>query len=121
MKQKIRQFMYGRYGLDELNYTLLVGYLICMLLSNFVSFFSGLGLVCIFYAIYRAFSKNIYQRRMENAKIMPYYSFVKAVFANRKTHKVFLCPKCKRTLRVPKGKGKITLSCPCGNTLHKKS
>ncbi|MGM9552006.1 MAG: hypothetical protein ACI3XA_07105 [Clostridia bacterium] len=121
MKQKIKNFMYGRYGMDLLNVCLLVLCLIFMLLSTFFSPFSSLALVCICYALFRYFSRNIYARRAENNKVLPYISFVKAKFQNRKTHKVFLCPICKRTLRVPKGKGNITLSCPCGNSIKGKS
>lgn len=120
MKQKFMKFMYGRYGNDELNTLLLISSVILTLLSPLVKFFSSLSMVCLVFAIFRMFSKNIYQRRMENAKVVPYISFVKAKFKN-KGYKVFLCPNCKKTLRVPRGKGKITISCPCGHTLKRKS
>ncbi len=120
MKQKLLSFMQGRYGNDELNIALLILSVILNLLSPIAEIFSGLGMVCICYAIYRMFSKNIYKRRCENAKILPYAAFIKAKFKN-KGYKLFMCPKCKRTLRVPKGKGKITLSCPCGEFLKRKS
>lgn len=121
MKQKFINFMYGRNGIDELNVFLLVLYFIFILLSPLNRFFSSLAFVCIFYALFRMFSRNLYARRNENAKILPYNSYIKAKFANRKTHKVFLCSKCKRTLRIPKGKGKVTINCPCGNLLKRKS
>ncbi len=121
MKQKLISFMQGRYGNDELNIVLLAAAVILNLLSPIARIFSGLGMVCICYAIYRMFSRNIYKRRSENAKIMPYVSFIKAKFKNKGQSKLFMCPKCKRTLRVPKGKGKITLSCPCGEVLKRKS
>lgn len=39
-----------------------------------------------------------------------------------KEHKYFKCPKCKARLRVPKGRGRITVTCPrCGNKFDKKS
>lgn len=121
MKQKLISFMQGRYGSDELNIVLLVAAVILNLLSPIARIFSGLGAICICYAIYRMFSRNIYKRRSENAKILPYVSFIKAKFKNKGHSKLFMCPKCKRTLRVPKGKGKITLSCPCGEVLKRKS
>ena len=121
MKQKLMAFMQHRYGNDELNIVLLIASVIFNLLSPIARIFSGLSMVCICYAIYRIFSKNIYQRRCENAKILPYVNFVKAKFKNKGHSKIFMCPKCKRTLRVPKGKGKITLSCPCGEMLKRKS
>lgn len=113
--------MYGRYGSDELNIVLLVASVILNLLAPAGSIFRGLGMVCICYAIYRMFSKNIYKRRQENAKILPYVSFIKAKLKNKGHAKLFMCPKCKRTLRVPKGRGKININCPCGEVLKRKS
>lgn len=121
MKQKLMSFMQGRNGVDELNICLLVLYCTFMLLAPLNRFFSSLALVCIFYAVFRMFSKNLSARRRENCKIVPYISFVKALVKNRKTHRVFLCPTCKRSLRIPKGKGRVTINCPCGNTLKRKS
>ncbi len=121
MKNKLISFMRGRYGSDELNICLLVLTLIFSILGNFFKIFTSLSFVCIIYAIFRMFSKNIYQRRRENAYVAPYISFIRAKFKDKGKNKLFLCPKCKRTLRVPKGKGKITLSCPCGNSLKRKS
>ena len=121
MKEKLMRFMQGRYGSDELNITLLVLSVILSILSPVTEIFSGLSMVCLCYAIYRMLSKNIYKRRCENAKIVPYFSFIKAKFKNKGQSKLFMCPKCKRTLRVPKGKGKITLTCPCGEQLKRKS
>ena len=121
MKEKILHFMQGRYGNDELNVVLLIASVVLNLLSPIAQIFSGLGMVCICYAIYRMFSKNIYKRRMENAKVVPYVSFIKAKFKNKGQAKLFMCPKCKRTLRVPRGRGKININCPCGNVLKRKS
>lgn len=121
MKEKLIRFFSGRYGSDELNVVLLISSVIFSLLSPLLGIFSGLSAVCICYAIYRMLSKNIYQRRCENARILPYVSFVKAKFKNKGQAKIFMCPKCKRTLRVPKGNGKINVNCPCGNTLKRKS
>lgn len=121
MKEKLMRFMQGRYGSDELNIILLISSVILNLLSPLVQIFSGLSMVCICYAIYRMFSRNIYKRRCENARVAPYVAFVKAKFKNKGQAKIFMCPKCKRTLRVPRGKGKINVNCPCGNVLKRKS
>lgn len=121
MKDKLMRFMQGRYGSDELNIALLVASVIFSLLSSVSEIFYGLGMVCICYAIYRMFSRNIYKRRCENAKFVPYVSFIKAKFKNKGQAKLFMCPKCKRTLRIPRGKGKVSINCPCGNTLKRKS
>lgn len=36
-------------------------------------------------------------------------------------HKYFLCPNCKQTVRVPRGRGQITITCPkCKQKFDKK-
>lgn len=40
----------------------------------------------------------------------------------KKQYKILKCPKCKQKLRVPRGKGKITVTCKrCSNEFHAKS
>jgi hypothetical protein len=69
--------------------------------------------------IYRVFSKDVSKRQMENYKfsmlMSPVYSWLKKKqnhALNAKTHRYFKCPNCKSDLRVPKGKGKIIITCP---------
>ena len=39
-----------------------------------------------------------------------------------KEHKYFTCPNCRTVCRVPRGKGKIIITCPkCGGSIHGKS
>ena len=39
-----------------------------------------------------------------------------------KEHKYFTCPNCKTVCRVPRGKGKIVITCPkCGGEIRGKS
>lgn len=130
MKEKLRSFMSGRYGGDELNYALIIAAVILLVLSHFFwrNALSVLSLAAVIYAFYRTFSKNFEARRRENRKLLsllgvfsPYIRLIKAKINDKGKNRLFLCPDCKRVLRVPKGKGKITLTCPCGNTLKKKS
>ncbi len=121
MKQKLIRFMQGRYGNDELNTCLLILSIVCMLLSPLWRMFSSLSTALIVYAFFRMFSRNIYKRRAENEKILPYFSFVKAKIKNKGAAKLFMCPRCKKTLRIPKGKGQVTINCPCGEKLKRKS
>lgn len=79
--------------------------------------------------IFRTFSKNITKRSMENYKfamfMSPVYSWFKRLqrsIRDSKTHKYYKCPSCKATLRLPKGKGKILITCPkCRNEFTKKT
>lgn len=109
----IRSFMIGRYGTDKLNmYILGAGVIVC-LLSLFLQFsyvplmLTALSYVLMFWAIFRSFSRNTYKRYQENRKFLLFLDRIK----DRK-HKYFSCPKCRQPVRVPRGKGKIAISCP---------
>lgn len=121
----LRKFMMGRYGGDQLSMVLLI----FSLLITFIAQLSGLPILayisyvplCI--SIYRILSRDIEKRRMENYKfavaISPAYSWFNKMLKrakDSKTHRYFKCPNCKTNLRVPKGKGKIVITCPKCNT-----
>lgn len=117
----LRRFMVGRYGPDELSFAFLFLFAVIWILSLFfpsqIWFYVELVLLVLCY--FRMFSKNIFKRSQENARFLRYYDPVrfrvqhmKKRFQDRKTHKYFKCPNCSQELRVPKGKGEITITCP---------
>ncbi len=130
-----RRFMYGRYGNDHFNLALIVISLIFGFASMFVPGIAstvlwGLQLSVLVYWVFRAFSRNIYARRRENAwflrlwAIRGFFRTVKSFFQRLSDtkHKYFKCPGCKARLRVPKGRGSITVTCPrCKAKFDKKS
>ena len=128
--------MYGRYGNDQLNNLLITIALVVGVVSLFINGVAGLVLYVLqmlllgFWAC-RAFSRNHYNRRKENSwyltkrnKLKTRFSSVSAFFrrvADRQ-HKYFKCPNCGIRLRVPRGRGEITVTCPkCKNRFDKKS
>ncbi len=131
---KLQQFMYGRNGFDGLTAFLAVIYLIIRNAAAFSRSFVLylVSIIIIVFAIYRIFSTNISQRQKENDFFMKYYRKIAAIFKNsaqlsreraqvRPTHKIYVCPKCGKHLKVPKGKGRIEISCPCGNKFTKRT
>lgn len=129
--RKIQTWMQGRYGLDELNNALLAAALILMLLSavpglSILYFFS---LVCFIRCTIRCYSKKLDKRRSERAaylrftgRIKNWFSLQKRRIADRKSYRYYRCPMCKTVTRVPAGKGRIRISCPCcTNTFEKKT
>lgn len=128
---KFQQFMVGRYGIDQLMNALIIFYFIIILIANILYRFSKIsyyavslmGIVLLVFAVFRVFSKNIDERRAENAKwlkfwhkITGYFKFQNQKFKQRKTHKFVKCKNCKKVLRLPKNKGKISVTCPyCNN------
>jgi len=130
MKERMIRFMSGRNGSDELcRFTNILCILLLLLsiVTPIKSLSLGFGL-CIL-NMYRMCSKNIYKRSQENkaflqvrGRVQSWFEVVKKRFEQRKTHVFFKCPSCKQTVRVPKGKGKISITCPkCGTAFVKKS
>ena len=127
---KIQKFFYGRNGFDDLAKLFLILSVIVFLVYGFWpkdQWFIKLMLSLIsyslmIYAYFRIFSKKIYKRVQENKKYLGFVSINKAKWKHRKTHKFYRCPKCKTWLRVPKGKGKITITCvKCATKIDKKT
>lgn len=125
MMERLRRWMIGRYGMDELGLFMLIVYFILSVLNIFLS---TPILVVINYAIvilwfFRALSRNIYKRQQENQKFLvlskPFRGMIhlwKRRFKEKDTSRFYKCPECKQTIRVPKGKGKIAIRCPkCNN------
>ncbi len=111
--QKLRNFMYGRYGNDKLNMFLLgIGVVLC-LISLFVQnltvnwVLTVLSYVLMIWVIFRSLSRNTYRRYQENRKFLSIKNRLKD-----RNHRYFKCPKCRQSVRVPKHKGKIAITCP---------
>ena len=120
------RFMYGRNGVDALNWTLFALELALSVLCSFVrahavaNVLSFLSFVLMFIVLIRIFSRNLDQRRAENAKFlawwMPKANAMRGAQARRadKAHKYVRCS-CGAYCRVPRGVGKVELTCPkCG-------
>lgn len=121
MKYKIAAFFAGRNGLDDLSKVIMWPSLIIMILSSFIpiawlsTVVKWLSLAGVIYAYYRVFSKKLDKRQAENNAYLSWRNQLKQRWTQRKTHKFYRCPKCKTTLRVPKGKGKVSITCrSCG-------
>lgn len=127
MINRLRQFMIGRYGTDQLQWMLLALYLLLsVLLSG--SALRMLALVPLVFFWYRFLSRDIYRRRSENAFFMqkaePVMLFFKRWNSRLKDrdHRYYSCPRCKQMMRVPRGRGKINITCPnCRNIITKKT
>lgn len=131
MREKLQRFFQGRNGFDEYSRflswaavaVLLVSMLTTSLLSGVLStVFWILAIAMIVYGYFRVFSKNVYQRQAENRKYRQTAAKVKSAFKNfwqrikdLKGYKYFKCPSCKATMRVPRHKGKVAITCKkCG-------
>ena len=123
--------MIGRYGTDGLNQFLSIASLVLLLIAivSRVSLFTWLGVALLIYCYYRTFSRNISKRTEENYKFYTLkdrvdgkFRGLKEQWANRKVYHYYRCPQCRQKLRVPRGRGRIQISCPrCGTQFIKKS
>ena len=113
LRMGLQQFMAGRYGTDKLNMAILcvgLGFTFLSMLipvAGIKLIFTTASYAFMILAICRSLSRNIYKRYDENRKFLLFFQKLKD-----KEHRYYNCPRCRQQVRVPKGKGKISISCP---------
>ncbi|WP_297290433.1 hypothetical protein [uncultured Flavonifractor sp.] len=126
----LRKLMYGRYGSDHLSFFLLFLYVVLIFVSAlpYMAWVSWLALAVLLWNLFRMFSRRIDRRRAENARFLALFGPFIRWFKMRRTihrdkeHRYFKCPNCGQYLRVPRGKGKITVNCRnCGASFEERS
>ena len=123
LSAKLQRFMAGRYGTDRLNMTILCAGLAACLISPFFHnaavnlLLTAVSYGLMIWAIFRSLSRDTYKRYQENRKFLQITGRLKD-----REHKYFDCPKCRQMVRVPRGKGKIAITCPrCKERFIKKT
>ena len=122
LRTRLDQFMQGRYGMDRLSSVLLWISVALAVLAMFLPGYVGLFVTLLTYvlmgiAVFRALSHNTYKRYRENRWFLSLGSRLKD-----RDHRYYTCPKCHQSVRVPKGKGKIAITCPkCKEKFIKKT
>ena len=135
MKEKIGRFMAGRYGNDKLNQFMMAVFLGCAVLNLFVrnayasTVLNSWECLLILLVYIRMFTRNISKRYAENQKYLALENRLRRFFGQkrylmqqRKEYHIYKCPGCKQKIRIPRGKGKISIRCPkCGEEFIKNS
>ena len=136
MKDKLIRFMQGRNGVDNFSRFLCFIAFIILVIDIFLRFLplTIIGFAVFTYGYYRILSKNIYKRVAENRWYLDKKERILHFFGNQQNkrlnndskydnlYKVFVCPRCGQKLRVPKGKGRIEITCKrCGDCFIKRS
>jgi predicted RNA-binding Zn-ribbon protein involved in translation (DUF1610 family) len=118
-----RRWFIGRNGPDQLSLAIVLLSAVVNFIPWKYAFFISAAVLAV--AVWRMFSRNIGQRRKENLAFMnlvnkakTWYYNTKANARQRRLYKVFRCPQCGQKLRVPRGKGKVSIKCSkCGNRM----
>lgn len=124
------RLLYGRNGADQLNLFLIFTALLLEIVVRFLSAAAGSGtvrIVCVilnalsmamfFVCLFRTFSRNLYRRQRENMRFLQFFRQLRD-----RNNRYFRCPRCRQTVRVPRGRGKICIKCPkCGEKFIKKT
>lgn len=123
--------MQGRYGLDTLGNFLLWTGMILIFINLFVRniFLEFLIWLLVIYTYVRILSRNYEKRNAENTWFLDHTQGLRDRWRRfsahariRKTHHIYTCPGCGQKIKVPKGKGKIVITCPkCRIEFTKKS
>lgn len=105
--------------------------LICLAVNIFVrsSILYWVFWLLLIYTYFRMFSKNHAARYAENqrylnatARFRYWFDQQKKLANERKYHHIYVCPKCRQKIRIPKGKGKIMVRCPkCHHEFQRRS
>lgn len=139
----LNRFFQGRYGVDKFNRTLLISAVVLSLLSAFflkipAVYYAirGVAFAMLGFSLFRMLSRNFAARNQELTSYLKAEYKVRAkwqslkykvknfknIRAERKLYKYLSCPQCAQKLRVPRGKGKIRVTCnKCGNKFEAKS
>lgn len=135
IKQKMLQFMQGRYGVDQFSNCLIWLAVILAVLAMFIKI-PFLQIICwalIIYAYVRIFSRNVSKRYTQNQKFLDYTWGIRNIFAKiryrikygkqtSEPFRIYKCRKCGQKIRIPKGKGRIMITCPkCKYQFKRKS
>ena len=148
IREGFQRFMVGRYGADHLSRFMIGLALVLVVINLFVRKYtpvlSILVWVIILLSYLRMFSRNIQKRYDENTRYLMLKEKVVNFFKSRRDaaaagtgrrtapgnpnmrsdaeHRIFRCPKCSQRVRVPRGKGRIEITCPrCGEKFVKRS
>lgn len=130
IRNALQRFMYGRYGSDRFNIFLIVSYLVLLVIhmvtGSRLIYLLSFGLMV--YTLFRTLSRNHAARSRENAAFLRVTTPLLRWLRLRRTmlrdrdHRYFKCPSCGQYLRVPRGKGRITVSCRgCGTKFNEKT
>lgn len=127
-RDSMNSFMAGRYGNDNLNRFMLYVSIALLIVDMFVksSILYLIPIVLLVIIYIRMLSRNVEARYAENERFLSIRDSFLGIFRrggrSEAGYRIYVCPKCRQKIRIPKGKGKIRIRCPrCGHEFIKRS
>lgn len=126
ISKRLNDWMRGRNGADELGNTVVALSIIVLIINLFAHtrVLAVGALAMAIYSCWRMSSKNVTARRKENREFLKAFAPAirwiknpKASINEQRSYKHLTCPTCGQQMRVPRGKGKMRVTCP---NCHKK-
>ncbi len=131
MREKLRRWMQGRYGMDEFGNFLVWTTLVLMIVNLFAGVWViyWIAIALLFFSYSRVLSRNYARCSAQNRwylnrtrKIRELFSKASSRRMMRRQYHIYTCKQCRQKIRIPKGKGKIIVTCPkCKHEFVKKS
>ena len=138
-REQAARFLAGRYGADALGRFLSIagcGFIAVALLLRTAGKAAGLSVLlgtlaiaAIAWCYFRILSRNFSRRAAENQrflgikdKVCGWFCLQRDCFRQRRDYCFFRCPSCHQMVRVPRGKGRIRITCRrCGYAFERKT
>lgn len=120
-QRKVAEWLRGRRGPDDLAVFCVNLAIVVVLVNVFArtSWLGWAGLVLVAYAMFRIQSKNLGARARENEAFLkalgparPWIQNSRAAWTELRSYKHVRCSSCKQRVRVPRGKGRLRVTCP---------
>lgn len=120
-QRRLAEWLRGRRGPDDLSIFSTNAAIVIVLVNVFVRFapLAWIALALLAYSIFRTLSKNLAARSRENEAFLralgparPWVQNPRAALSELRTYKHVRCSSCKQKVRVPRGKGKLRVTCP---------
>lgn len=130
-RERFSRFMIGRYGADKLS-RFLIGFTFALIVAGIFIRSYWVDIAALFLMMlsyFRMFSRNIGKRFEENQKferipfrVTEFFKKWRFKFQQMRQYHIYKCPSCGQKIRIPRGKGKVSVHCPkCSTDFIKKS
>lgn len=130
-RERFARFMIGRYGADKLG-QFLIGTAFVLIAAGVLTrnlWVDIAATACLILCYFRMFSKNVGKRFRENQKferilfqVSERFRRLRFQLKQAREYHIYKCPNCGQKIRIPRGKGKISIHCPkCNSDFRKKS